>query len=104
MLLTMVCRKCVFHHSPAHTHPNNSTLSQNCTHSRAVRAPCPSLCCCLLLLLLVLFTYFWLPWVSVAARALSLAAASRGYFLVAVYRLPDAVASLAAEHRLKASE
>ena len=100
MFLIVVCRKCVFHHSPAHTYPNNSTLSRNCTHGSAVRALCPSLSRCLLLLL-VLFTCFWLHWACVAARELSLVAASRGYSLVAAYRLRIAVASLVAEHRLR---
>ena len=100
MFLIVVCRKCVFHHSPAHTYPNNSTLSRNCTHGSAVRALCPSLSRCLLLLL-VLFTCFWLHWACVAARELSLVAASRGYSLVAAYRLRIAMASLVAEHRLR---
>ena len=44
--------------------------------------------------------YFWLCWVLVAARGLSLIAASRGYPLVAVNRLLIVVASLVAEHEL----
>ena len=31
-------------------------------------------------LLLLLFIYFWVPWIFVAARGLSLVAASRGYY------------------------
>ena len=42
------------------------------------------------------FFNFWLPWVFIAARGLSLVAAS-----VAVRRLLIAVASLAAEHRIQ---
>ena len=45
-----------------------------------------------------LFTYFWLQWVFVAARGLSLVAANWGYFLVAVCGLLIVVASLVAEH------
>ena len=45
------------------------------------------------------FVYFWLYWVVIAARRLSLAAASRGYSLV-VRGLLVVVASLLAEHRL----
>ena len=40
-----------------------------------------------------LLIYFWLCWVFVAAWAFFLAAASGGYFLVAVCRLLIAVAS-----------
>ena len=47
--------------------------------------------------------WFWLPglicWVWVASRTLS-PFASRSYFLVAVHRLPIAVASLVSKHRL----
>ena len=42
---------------------------------------------------------FWLHWVFVAARRLSLVAASRGYSLLS--GLLIAVAPLVAEHRLK---
>ena len=42
--------------------------------------------------------YFWLRWVFVAARGLSLVAASGGYSLVAVSGLLIVVASLVAEH------
>ena len=45
--------------------------------------------------------YFWLHWVFVAACALSLVAASRGYSLV-MHRLLTVVASLVAEHGLQA--
>ena len=48
----------------------------------------------------VLFVYFWLCWVSVAACGLSLVLESRGCSLVAACRLLTAVASLVAEHRL----
>ena len=44
-----------------------------------------------------LFIYFWLCWVFVAARGLSLVVASGGYSLL---RLLIAMASLVAEHRL----
>ena len=43
---------------------------------------------------------FWLHWVFVAARGLSLVAESRGYSLVAVCGLLIAVASLVTEHVL----
>ena len=43
---------------------------------------------------------FWLCWVLIAARGLSLVAASGGYSFVAVCRLLIAVASLVAEHKL----
>ena len=43
--------------------------------------------------------YFWLPWVFIAARRLSLVLASRGCSLVS-HRLLIAVASLVAEHGL----
>ena len=46
-----------------------------------------------------LFIYFWLRWVFVAARGLSLVAASGGYS-VAVRGLLITVASLVAEHGL----
>ena len=49
----------------------------------------------------MLFIYFWLRWVFVAACRLSLVAESGGGLLfVAVHRLLIAVASLVAEHRL----
>ena len=51
-------------------------------------------------LILFIITYFCLLWVLVAACGPSLVAASRGYFLVAVFGLIIAVASLVAEHRL----
>ena len=50
-------------------------------------------------LFIYLFIYFWLCWVFVAARGLSLVAAS-GDYSVAVHGLLIAVASLVAEHRL----
>jgi len=43
---------------------------------------------------------YWLCWVLVAARKLSLVVTSEGYSLVVMDRLLTAVASLAAEHRL----
>ena len=46
--------------------------------------------------------FVWVRWVSIAARVLSLVAASRGYSLVAVHGLLIAVASLVAELRLLA--
>ena len=47
----------------------------------------------------VFIYYFWLCWVFIAARGLSLVVASRGYS-VAVRGLLTAVASLVVEHRL----
>ena len=52
-----------------------------------------------------LFIYFWLHWVFVAARGLSLVAASGGYsslrlLFIAVRGLLIAVASLVVEHGL----
>ena len=44
--------------------------------------------------------YFWLRWVFIAARGLSLVAPSRGYFAVVVCGLLTAVASLVAKHGL----
>ena len=49
--------------------------------------------------LFILFLNFWLHWVFVAARGLSLVAASGGYS-VAVRGLLIAVASLVVEHGL----
>ena len=51
---------------------------------------------------LYLFIYFWLYWVATAVRELSPVAVSWGYSLVAVLGLLMVVASLVAEHRLKA--
>ena len=48
----------------------------------------------------ILFIYFWLPWVFVAAPGVSLVAVSMGYSLDLVLGLLTAVTSLAAEHRL----
>ena len=45
----------------------------------------------------LIFIYFWLPWVFVAACGLSLVAENGGYSLAAVLRLLIAVASLLAE-------
>ena len=47
-----------------------------------------------------LFIYFWLHWVFVAARGLSLVAASRGYSSLQLCELLITVASLAVEHGL----
>ena len=44
--------------------------------------------------------YFWLPWVLIAARGLSLVVASRSYSPVAVPEFLLAVASLIADHVL----
>ena len=44
--------------------------------------------------------FFWLCWVFVAARRLSLVAAAGGYSLVVGHGLLIAVASLVAEHGL----
>ena len=52
------------------------------------------------LFLAYLSIYFWLCWVFVAARGLSLVAVSRGLLFVAVSGLLTAVASLVAEHGL----
>ena len=46
------------------------------------------------------FLYFWLCWVFVAARRLSLVSASWGLLFVAVRGLLIAVASLVAQHGL----
>ena len=50
--------------------------------------------------LFILFIYFWLRCVFVAARGLSLVAASGGLLFIAVRGLLTAVASLVAEHGL----
>ena len=47
----------------------------------------------------ILFIYFWLRWVFVAARGLS-SCGKQGLLFVAVRRLLVAVASLVAEHGL----
>ena len=49
---------------------------------------------------LYLCAYFWLCWVFVAERELSLVAASRGYSLAAVQGLLISGPSLVAERRL----
>ena len=46
------------------------------------------------------FIYFWLHWVFVAVRGLSLVAASGGYSTLPLRGLLIAVASLVAEHGL----
>ena len=48
----------------------------------------------------ILFIYFWLLWVFVAACGLVSSCSERGLLFVAVRRLLIAVASLVAEHRL----
>ena len=48
----------------------------------------------------IYFIYFWLHWVFVAARGLSLVAARGGLLFVVVRRLLIAVASLVMEHGL----
>ena len=50
--------------------------------------------------LINLFIYFWLLWVFVAVRGLSLGVASGDYSFIVVRRLLIAVASLVAEHGL----
>ena len=45
------------------------------------------------------FFFFWLYWVFIAARGLSIVAASKGYSIV-VHRLLIKGASFAVEHRL----
>ena len=50
--------------------------------------------------LIICLFIFWLHWVFVAVRGLSLVAASGGLLFVAVRGLLIAVASLVAEHRL----
>ena len=52
------------------------------------------------LIFIHLFIYFWLHWVFVAARGLSLVAASGGLLFITVRGLLIAVASLVAEHGL----
>ena len=47
-----------------------------------------------------IYFYFWLRWVFVAARGLSLVAANGGVLVFAVHGLLIAVASLVAEHGL----
>ena len=55
------------------------------------------------ILIFFFLIYFWLSWVFVAARGLSLVAASGGLFFVAVHGVLTAVASLVVEHGLQAS-
>ena len=50
--------------------------------------------------LFILFIYFWLHWVFVAVRGLSLVAERGGLLSIAVRGLLIVVASLVAEHRL----
>ena len=51
-------------------------------------------------LFLIYFIYFWLCWVFIVARGLSLAAESGGLLFVAMRRLLVVVASLVVEHGL----
>ena len=46
------------------------------------------------------FFFFWLPWVFVAVRGLSLGAVSEGLLFIVVHRFLIAVASLVVEHGL----
>ena len=48
----------------------------------------------------IVSTNFWLRWIFVAARRLSLVAASGGYDVAEVHGFLIAVASLAVDHRL----
>ena len=50
--------------------------------------------------LILVFFYFWLHWVFVAARGLFSSCGERGLLIVAVRGLLIAVASLVAEHGL----
>ena len=50
--------------------------------------------------LFIILFYFWLRWVFIAARGLSLVVAIRGLLFVVVRGLLIAVASLVAEHGL----
>ena len=52
------------------------------------------------ILSIYLFIYFWLCWVSIAVRGLSLVAKTGGCSLAVVWGLPIAVASLVVEHGL----
>ena len=52
------------------------------------------------ILFYLFFIYFWLSWVFVAVRGLSVVVVSGGYSFVAVRGLLMAVASLVAEHGL----
>ena len=84
------------------------------SHNYFVERPRPEPVLCLLsvlfylfpFLFINLFIYFWLHWVFIAVRGLSLVAASGGFYSllrcagVAVCGLLIAVASLVAEHRL----
>ena len=54
---------------------------------------------CSILFFIFYFLFFWLHWVFVAARGLSLVAVSWGLLFVAVHGLLIAVASLVVEHR-----
>ena len=55
--------------------------------------PFLSLCVCLLI-------YFWLQWVFVATRRLSVVMVNKGYSVVAVQRLLIVVASFIVDHSL----
>ena len=58
------------------------------------------LVCQLFLKFIYLFIYFWLRWIFVVARGLSLVAVSRGLLFIVVLRLLIVVASPVAEHGL----
>ena len=51
-------------------------------------------------MLIYLFIYFWLRWVFVAARGLSLVGSERGLLFLTMRGLLIAVACLVAEHEL----
>ena len=53
-----------------------------------------------MIFIFIFFIYFWLHWVFVAARRLSLVAVSGGLLFIVVRGLLIVVASLAAEHGL----
>ena len=66
----------------------------------AGRVPEQALSIFFFFLKIYLFIYFWLRWVSVVVRGLSLVAASGGYSSLRCRGLLIAVASLVAEHGL----
>ena len=64
-----------------------------------VKAPRPTYWATSEFLHFFFFLMFWLHWVFIAVRGLSVVAASEGYSRVAVQGLLTAAASLVAEHR-----
>ena len=72
-------------------------IQQGCDETRTT--PCFCFCFGFLFFILLLFIYFWLRWVFVAERGLSLVAASRGYSSLWCTGF-SLVASLVAEHGL----